>query len=414
MSQAPPISPTKRLARILKRGTRSIIIDAVCFSVMFTVYVALVDNNTPLWRFVQDKYKTQKVAHKTVSARHTSTESALNKSVSKLAPHGMNNEVIETEIQHNRAKSTEIPKLATSNVVASIVPLMPIKAQKAGTVPSPKDVTPIKTRHLNAPHAVHFEKRIVKGVPLYLTTIDLADPKCFLAIGLANEAPVANTQTKSYGNEAFASLLNRNRGSVVTNGTFFAKDDQKCVMGNMVSGGTFLKYSRWENYGTTLGLRSDNFPEMVTSRLTKQPDWSKHWFSVTCGPRLMCDGQIWSDPKYEGFTDDHVLGIGPRCAIGFPASRDRLYLVTFLNGLSLEAEANLMKALGCSDAMNLDGGASRALAHDGTIIVEPGRNLTNVLVVYDVKNPAPAELQKSWNDFQKTHHGDIEPATSAR
>jgi exopolysaccharide biosynthesis protein len=74
-----------------------------------------------------------------------------------------------------------------------------------------------------------------------------------------------------------------------------------------------------------------------------------------------------------------------------------------LNGLSLEAEAKLMKAIGCYDAMNLDGGASRGLAHNGTILVTPGRNLTNVIVVYDTKNPAPQSLVKSWIDFQNSH-----------
>jgi hypothetical protein len=37
--------------------------------------------------------------------------------------------------------------------------------------------------------------------------------------------------------------------------------------GDMVSAGQFLKYSPWENYGTTLGIRSGNQPEMLTTRL---------------------------------------------------------------------------------------------------------------------------------------------------
>jgi Phosphodiester glycosidase len=55
----------------------------------------------------------------------------------------------------------------------------------------------------------------------------------------------------------------------------------------------------------------------------------------------------------------------------------------------------------CHEAMNLDGGASRALATNGKIIVPTGRKLTNVIVVYDAKNPAPQSLQQEWVKFQQ-------------
>lgn len=120
-------------------------------------------------------------------------------------------------------------------------------------------------------------------------------------------------------------------------------------------------------------------------------------------------GKVWLSPLSEGFKDAGVLGVGSRTAIGFPASRDKLLLVTFLDSLSLEAEAKVMQAMasrprpcyGCFEAMNLDGGASVALAHQGEILLPPGRNLTNVLVVYDKEYPAPAELKQSWERFQK-------------
>ncbi|MCZ0901547.1 phosphodiester glycosidase family protein, partial [Microcoleus sp. HI-ES] len=69
---------------------------------------------------------------------------------------------------------------------------------------------------------------------------------------------------------------------------------------------------------------------------------------------------------------------------------------------SLEAEAKVMQAIGCFEAMNLDGGASVGLAYQGEILLPPGRNLTNVLVVYDKEYPAPAQLKQSWERF---HNG---------
>ncbi len=248
---------------------------------------------------------------------------------------------------------------------------------------------------------VLFAKRKLKGVPFYLTTIDLTDPESFMVIRLANQAPAANSEAQSHGHENFDAMVKRSAGAVVVNGTFFSKDEAERVMGNMVSEGKFLKYSRWENYGTTLALTEDNQPVMVTARSEGQPEWSDHWFSLTCGPRLVKDGEVWLLPEVEGFTDPHVLGIGPRAAIGYTKSKDKLYIVSFLCGLSLDREAQIMKELGCSDAMNLDGGASKGLAVNGKTLIKPGRPLTNVLVVYDHEHKAPKAVIESWNRFQE-------------
>ena len=59
-----------------------------------------------------------------------------------------------------------------------------------------------------------------------------------------------------------------------------------------------------------------------------------------------------------------------------------------------------MKELGCYEAMNLDGGASKALAENNSVILKPGRGLTNVLVVYDSKNKAPSTVTNAWQAFQ--------------
>ncbi|HEY9783979.1 MAG TPA: phosphodiester glycosidase family protein [Candidatus Obscuribacterales bacterium] len=247
---------------------------------------------------------------------------------------------------------------------------------------------------------VKFCKRALHGVPFYITEIDLNDPETFLTIGLANNAQRANSTTVHNGDEPFDALLKRNPGAVVVNGTFFSKDQEKRVMGNMVSEGRVLKYSEWENFGTTFGIKADNELEMITAREEGQPRWEDHWFSLTCGPRLLMHGEIWIEPVKEGFTDSHVLTVGPRSAIGFAEKGKKIYLVSFLHGLSLEGEAKLMKEIGCYEAMNLDGGASKALAYNGSVIIKAGRPLTNVLVVYDTTHPAPDSVVHSWLRFQ--------------
>jgi exopolysaccharide biosynthesis protein len=279
------------------------------------------------------------------------------------------------------------------------LPNNPIAKSPANSA-APPSQSPIIKRSENQAKPVEFSSQTVAGTSFYQTTIDLTDPEHYITIGLANNAILANNPKVTQGDEPFENMVARYQSAVVVNGTFFGKDEQKSVLGNMVAAGKFLKYSRWENYGTTLGIKAGNQLEMVTARTEGKPDWNQHWFSLTCGPRLVKQGKVWLSPLSEGFKDAHVLGVGSRTAIGFPASRDKLFLVTFLDSLSLEAEAKIMLAIGCFEAMNLDGGDSVGLAHQGQILLPPGRNLTNVLVVYDRDNPAPTQLKQSWERFQ--------------
>ncbi|MFB2978125.1 phosphodiester glycosidase family protein [Microseira sp. BLCC-F43] len=307
--------------------------------------------------------------------------------------------------------------------VASVTPSPSTPVIKPRETPQPS-ITPTPTssplerqtprfftkRAAKKAQPVPVTRNTIAGVSFYQTTIDLTDPEVFLTIGLANNANLANNPKVTKGDEPFENIVARYRAAVIANGTFFGKDAQKSVLGNMVAGGRFLKYSRWENYGTTLGIKAGNQLEMITARFSGQPDWTQYWFSLTCGPRLVKQGKIWLSPLSEGFKDSHVLGVGARTAIGFPESRDKLFLVTFLRSLSLEQEAKIMQEIGCVEAMNLDGGASVALAHQGRILMSPGRNLTNVLVVYDTNYPAPEELKISWKRFQNGERPSPVPA----
>jgi exopolysaccharide biosynthesis protein len=381
------------------RWIRTILIDFSCLSLLALAYFNFMASNSPTGRQVIH-YENIVVTAIADLAKVLSSPSAVENREREQAKQEAEKEAVKSRQTHPDIFNPEKP-LGTPEI--ALAPLPP-------PITLPKPPMPVKPLWESKPKAkpkvvkvakpIQFSKRKLNGVGFYQATIDLTDPQTYIAVGLANRALMANTQQVTHGDENFVSMLKRYPGAVVVNGTFFAKDDHKCVMGNMRSGGRYLKYSQWEHFGTTLGLKKGNVPEMVTADdIGSKPAWDEHWFSLTCGPRLLKDGEVWLNPALEGFSDDHVLGIGPRSAIGFPASRDKIYLISFLNGLSLDAEAKMMKAIGCSEAMNLDGGASKALAYNGSIILTPGRNLTNVLVVYDNRHPAPPELVQSWNDF---------------
>gem|GEM_PF-3592224 len=260
---------------------------------------------------------------------------------------------------------------------------------------------------------VEIENRTVLGVPVRLAKIDLSDRKTVMNILLANDAPRANTGNESFGDESFPSMVKRAKAAVVINGTFFSKDDQKRVMGNMVISGVPVKYSEWENMGTTFGLRRDNSPELVTARTQHKPAWAEHWLSVTSGPRLLKAGEVWIHPSEEGFTDPALWGVRNRNALGYTRDRRTLLLVCFLKAVSLEKEAAVMKSLGAHEAMNLDGGASQGFAVGNRILKSPGRQLTNALVVYDENFPPSTALAASWQQYNRNGSAEADSTGGA-
>ena len=107
--------------------------------------------------------------------------------------------------------------------------------------------------------------------------------------------------------------------------------------------------------------------------------WQNVREAVGCGPMLVRDGQICLDPTSEGFSSAKILtASGQRSAVGITSDR-KLLLVTC--GGTVRQLASVMKALGCRDAMNLDGGASSCLYANGKYLTSPGRNISNALLV---------------------------------
>jgi exopolysaccharide biosynthesis protein len=83
---------------------------------------------------------------------------------------------------------------------------------------------------------------------------------------------------------------------------------------------------------------------------------------LAAGPRLLTDGQVVANPAN--------LTRHPRTAIGVSQSGDKVWLVVtdgrqagYSEGATLVEMAELFKALGAHNAMNLDGGGSSALVY---------------------------------------------------
>jgi exopolysaccharide biosynthesis protein len=111
-----------------------------------------------------------------------------------------------------------------------------------------------------------------------------------------------------------------------------------------------------------------------------QAFWSRAEEILGCGPTLVRNGEIAVYPESEEFQDPKILTMAcGRSAVGITQS-GHLIMIT-CGGATITQLAEIMLELGCSDAMNLDGGASSSLIYDGRYLTAPGRNISNALLV---------------------------------
>lgn len=126
----------------------------------------------------------------------------------------------------------------------------------------------------------------------------------------------------------------------------------------------------------------------VKIEISTNPKWENVEHIISGGPYLVKDNQIFIDMTAQKLQA--IGGKNPRTAIGYTKDND-LIMVTADGregssiGLTLKELANLMKELGCINAINLDGGGSTVMYINGNIVNRPqqqgGIALSNALVI---------------------------------
>ncbi len=112
---------------------------------------------------------------------------------------------------------------------------------------------------------------------------------------------------------------------------------------------------------------------------------------VGAGPTLVRDGQIVVDPVSEGFTESKINeSQSTRSLIGVDG-QGRLGMAV-ISEVSVFELAEIALNLGMVEALNLDGGASSGLIIGGQYVFEPGRDLSNIVVIKEL-NKAPIKIE---------------------
>lgn len=104
------------------------------------------------------------------------------------------------------------------------------------------------------------------------------------------------------------------------------------------------------------------------------PEWKDVNHIISGGPYLVKNGEVFVD-----MTEQKLAAIGgrnPRTAIGYTKDNNLIFVTADGRegssiGLTLIELANLMKQLGCVNAMNLDGGGSTVMFVNGQVVNKP-------------------------------------------
>ncbi len=133
-----------------------------------------------------------------------------------------------------------------------------------------------------------------------------------------------------------------------------------------------------ENGFVIVGAESILKPYFNSKRLKLDikinPEWSGVNHIIGGGPYLVKDNEIFVDMTAQKLNS--VGGRNPRTAIGYTADNHIIMLTADGRegasiGLTLVELANLMKELGCVNAMNLDGGGSTVMYVKGQVVNRP-------------------------------------------
>ena len=129
--------------------------------------------------------------------------------------------------------------------------------------------------------------------------------------------------------------------------------------------------------GRSVELENYLFMDTETPFPLKDMQWM-----IAGGPDLVINGKTAPPSTSATFSDARfTTSTTPRTAIGMTA-QGKLLLVSTA-AAKIQDMKEIMIALGCVAAINLDGGGSTGLYYDGSTIMTPGRQLATMLLVYD-------------------------------
>lgn len=216
--------------------------------------------------------------------------------------------------------------------------------------------------------SVAYAVRWVHATRVHVISVDLRDRTLEVMPAIANNTPGTR--------QSFLAFMAEHQPLAQITGGYFSMSTSLPIGSIVIH--RQLRYLGVA--GSALAIRADNTAEIVNIPYGWRYSWPGYEHVLQGGMRLVQHSRYAVFPRDQGFRDPTLFEHATRTAVGLIGGK-RLLLVAVNKMILLSELAAIMKGLGCTDAMTLDGGYSTGLAIGGHTILLPGRTLSTVLMV---------------------------------
>lgn len=225
------------------------------------------------------------------------------------------------------------------------------------------------------------------GIKAHVVTVNMNSPRVKVTPALCADGVGSS--------ERFSAMIERLDPKAAITGTFF------CTR-NLIPVGDIVIEGERVNYGVVgvgVCVTPANTVEFVPMKKGHKSGWLGYETVLCGGPTLVRNSKYWLSPRDEGFSDPELYLKKKRAAVGVTAN-NKLLFVTVNKPVYLRSMAGIMLKLGCAEAVSMDGGSSTALYWNGSVIAQPKRKLTNLLVAYD-NRPVVAREPELFKNYRR-------------
>ena len=233
-------------------------------------------------------------------------------------------------------------------------------------------------------------RKFLHGRAVYDTIlIDLKNRNALVTLQVPGGFPLRNA--------SFSDFIKVSQPDAAITGTYFNMSTYVPV-GDMAMFGKPIHYGE---VGTSMAITPDR--EVFFSRSTGKfiSRWNNFETILAAGPTVLKEGKLDIHPELESFTDRRIFGLAKRCAAGYRPD-GYLVLATSRGCVSLSELGRAFLSMGCTEAMNLDGGSSSALYYHGSYYSQPRRKLTNLLIVFGSQSRYDSYRKSCASSFHQT------------
>jgi exopolysaccharide biosynthesis protein len=215
--------------------------------------------------------------------------------------------------------------------------------------------------------SVAYEKLYLRHSRVHAVLVDLHDPALWVTPVVAYGA-AGNKQTFTSFNRDYNPLAQ-------VTGSYFSTSSGFPI-GDVVARGE-MRYDG--QVGSALCVTAENKADIVDADRGVPLRWRGYESVLQGGVRLVTNGKKTVYPADQGFRDRALYRPATRTAVGL--RNGKLLMVAATKPMYLSDLARILLDMGVEQGMTMDGGTSTGIAHDGRVLVRPGRALSNVLMV---------------------------------